>query len=87
MAMIKCPEPECTNIVSDQAPACPVCGHPVRRVEYRFVTVSHNYKHGDYGGKTEFEALLKDSWQVVEEQMEDVVDSGELYGYRVRYKL
>ena len=33
MAMIKCPEPECNNIVSDQAAACPKCGCPVSKSE------------------------------------------------------
>jgi hypothetical protein len=32
MAMIKCPEPDCNNMVSDQATACPKCGRPVRRI-------------------------------------------------------
>ena len=32
MALIKCPEPECNNMVSDQAAACPKCGRPVRRI-------------------------------------------------------
>jgi len=32
MAMIKCPEPECNNMISDQAAACPKCGRPVRRI-------------------------------------------------------
>ncbi len=43
MAMIKCPEPDCNNTVSDQAAA-------------------------GYGGKDEYEALLKEGWQVVEER-------------------
>ena len=88
MAMIKCPEPECNNIVSDQAAACPKCGCTVRKVEYKFVTVTHNYQYGGYGGKDKYEALLKDGWQVVEERAEDLVnDSGDCYGYQIDYKL
>jgi hypothetical protein len=28
MAFVKCPEPECGKLVSDQAPTCPACGFP-----------------------------------------------------------
>ena len=88
MAMIKCPEPDCDNVVSDQAPTCPKCGCPVRRVEYKFVTVTHSYEYGGYSGKDEYEALLKDGWQVVEKRAEDLINvRGELYGYLCEYKL
>ena len=88
MAMIKCPEPDCTNIVSDQAAVCPVCGCPVRRVEYKFLTVSHSYEYGGYHGQVELDALLKDGWQVVEKQEEEQInDRDEPYGYHWKYKL
>ena len=88
MGMIKCPEPGCNNTVSDQAAACPQCGCPVRKVEYKFVTVSHSVYSGGYAGKTEYEALLKEGWQVVETSEEEATnDNGELYAYRWHYKL
>lgn len=88
MAMINCPEPECNNIVSDQAAACPKCGYPIRKVEYKFITVSTNFHYGGYAGKTEYETLLKEGWQVVEERSEELVnDSGDFYGCRWHYKL
>jgi hypothetical protein len=88
MAMIKCPESECGNMVSDQAAACPKCGRPLRKVEYKFLTVSHSIRYGGYDGKDEYEALLKMGWQVVDERLEEVVnDDGELYAVRWHYKL
>ncbi len=86
MALIKCPE--CGRQVSDQAAACPECGYPIRKVEYTFVTVSHNIEYGGYGGKREYEQLLKEGWQVVEERTEELIsDYGELYGWLIHYKL
>ena len=40
MTLIKCLE--CGRQVSDQAAACPECGYPIRKTEYKFVTVSYN---------------------------------------------
>jgi hypothetical protein len=80
MSVIKCPEPECTNLVSDQASACPKCGCTVRKVEYKFVTVTHNFKYGGYSGQDEYESLMTDGWHVVEKREEDLVnDSGDCY--------
>jgi hypothetical protein len=88
MTMIKCPEPECDNIVSDQASACPKCGHPVRKVEYKFVTVSYSIHTGYDCGKNQYEALLKDGWQVVDERSEGLTNEfDEYYGCCTHYKL
>ena len=88
MAFIKCPEPECTKMVSDQATACPECGCSIRKTEYKFVTVTHSFHYGGYGGKAELDALLKDGWQVVEQSEEEQInDRGEAYGYHWKYKL
>jgi len=32
MALIKCPEPECSKLISDKAEFCPHCGHPIRNI-------------------------------------------------------
>jgi hypothetical protein len=75
-------------VVSDQAAACPKCGYPLRRVEYKFVTVGYRISSGVQDGKQEYEALLKEGWQVVDERLEELVnDYGELYGWRTQYKL
>jgi len=82
------PGTECDNILSDQAAACPKCGHPVRNVEYKFVTVVHNVVLNSYNGKTEYETLLKDGWQVVAARRVELTnDFGELYSWRWNYKL
>jgi hypothetical protein len=86
MALIKCPE--CSRQISDQAAACPECGYPIRKVEYKFVTVSHSLQYGGYGGKAEYEALLKEGWQIVDERLEELNDDdGEPLGWRKYYKL
>jgi hypothetical protein len=86
MALIKCPE--CGNMVSDQAVACPQCGYPVRKVEYKFVTVSYSIHTGHESGKEAYEALLKEGWQVADERGEELTnDFGEYYGWSRHYKL
>jgi DNA-directed RNA polymerase subunit RPC12/RpoP len=86
MALIKCPE--CGRQVSDQAAACPECGYPIRKVEYKFVTVSKSVRYGGYADKDEYERLLREGWQVVDERLEEVEnDDGEVYAVRWHYKL
>ena len=90
MALIKCPESSCSNMVSDQAATCPACGSPVRRVEYKFHLVTHSYEYAHLGfhGQAELDALVKDGWQIVDKQEEEQFNMhGEPYGYHWRYKL
>lgn len=56
MALTPCPE--CGRQVSSQAEACPGCGHPIREVEYCFVTVTES-SNGYESGKGELEGLLQ----------------------------
>ena len=85
MALIKCPE--CGRQVSDQAAACPECGCPIRKVEYKSVTVSHPL-NGGYWGKDEYERLLSEGWQVVDERVEELEnDDREVYAVHWHYKL
>lgn len=69
MALLKCPE--CSRQVSDQAAACRECGYPIRKVEYKFVNVCHR-PNGGYGGRDEYERLLREGWQVVDERYEEL---------------
>jgi len=86
MGLIKCPE--CGRQVSDQAAACPQCGYPIRKTEYKLVTVTYSARYGVYSGKDEYEALLKENWQVIDKCMEDLInDDGEMYGWLTHYKL
>jgi hypothetical protein len=72
MAMIACPETGCGNMVSDQAAACPKCGHPIRKAEYKFVTVDYSIHTNRYEGKDEYDALIKAGWQVIDERGEEL---------------
>ena len=85
MALINCPE--CGRQVSDQAAACPECGYPIRKVEYKFVTVAWSAYYGGYTGKDEYERLLREGWQVVDERMQEGVDDGKVYAVLWHYKL
>lgn len=92
MALIPCPE--CGRQVSDQAMSCPGCGHPSRKVDYCFVTVSWNTLGGGTGQR-QLDQLLKDGWTVVDqnEEMEEYEtedDDGQTRDaevYRTTYKL
>jgi len=52
------------------------------------MTVSYSTRYGNYGGKNEYEALLKEGWQVIDERLEELInDDGDLYGWLTHYKL
>jgi hypothetical protein len=85
--MIKCLEPACDNLVSDQALMCPRCGCEIRKVQYKFLTVTH-HDNGASDGGDEYRALLKDGWQVIDERQDDLYnDDGRCYAVAYRYKL
>ena len=87
MAFIKCPETDCDNMVSDQAPSCPKCGYPIREMEYKISEITF-YESGRKEGSTEHRALLNNGWEVVGESRYDLVDpDGHCYAEVYKYKL
>lgn len=85
MALISCPE--CKQSVSDQAPTCPTCGYPIKKPEYKFVSVTY-FETGRSSGLDEYGELLKEGWQVVDTQQRDLFDGdGHCYAGVCEYKL
>ncbi len=67
MALINCPE--CGNSpVSDQAPACPKCGYPIKKPEYRSVWVDPSRA----ASRNELSRLQNEGWQIVDEHDEEM---------------
>lgn len=62
--------PICNNPVSDEARACPKCGHPIKETEYTTHLVHVQERTGHVTGHEEFNRLLNEGWQVVDEHEE-----------------
>ena len=82
MALIQCKE--CGRDVSDQANACPGCGFPLRRVETRTISLT---SHGmeSTRGLREYEDLLKDGWEIIEDWDGDSWVDGSGYECQERF--
>ena len=60
MGLVNCPE--CNySPVSDQATACPKCGYPIKKAEYKFCSVNG---FTGFGGP-QLRQHLSEGWQVV----------------------
>ena len=65
MALITCPECK-QHPVSDQAPACPRCGFPIKKPESTFIYVDAN----SGSGYDNVVRLIREGWQIVNEHEE-----------------
>ncbi len=87
MALTKCPEAGCDNMVSDRATSCPKCGCQIREIEYKISEITF-YESGGSEGSAEHKALLSNGWEVVDESRYDLVDPyGHCYAEVYKYKL
>jgi hypothetical protein len=87
MSLIKCPEEECGNMVSDQAAICPKCGRRLLEAEYKIAEITF-YESGRKSGSEEYRALLNDGWKVMDESRYDLNDPyGHCYAEVYKYKL
>ncbi len=86
MALISCPE--CTARVSNNADACPKCGHPFFRTEYRFIEVYLcEAASGGVAGQNALDTSLENGWQIVDTR--DFVDDDgvEVTKYKLAMKV
>jgi len=87
VSLIKCPEEECGNMVSDQAPTCPKCGRQLLELETRITEITF-YESGGNSGSSEYRKLLNNGWKVVDESRYDLNDpDGHCYAEVYKYKL
>lgn len=82
MPLISCPECGRSG-VSDQAPNCPGCGHPIKRYEYTEAAV--NTRNGD--GSSHLYQLQREGWEVVGEHEEPGGNSEDGYYPFIVYRL
>ena len=80
MPLINCPA--CSKSVSDQAPTCPNCGHPIKREENRTHVVY--YRGRDITGVEELNRLQYDGWQIIDERDEQNSDDSGRVVYTLR---
>jgi len=82
--LVNCPT--CKHQISDQASACPSCGHPMRRTEYTTFEVIE--VGGESRGRQELNRLLSQGWQIThEEYVQEGVDGDGYSRARTRYDL
>ena len=81
MPPISCPV--CNRQISDQAKACPGCGHPLRQTQYMTWDVTEvGWK---VHGRERLQELLSEGWQITHEEYEDLGTDGDGYSRGVTH--